>query len=265
MAEERITPDRVGASNMIEYQEHLARYTFAKKFIKKDDIGLDIACGTGYGTSMLLADTRAKKMTGVDISEEAIVYAKQHFSDKGLEFVKHDAAETGFPKNSFDVIVSFETIEHLERSKAARLIENLYYLLKDDGTLIMSCPNRETYPRGYTQNPYHVYEYSYGEIRDALNKHFRSIDLYCQGMRYFNRAYKKLAQFLKHLPRAIISAATKSAKNQLQRRGHLKDLKPFFRILLYENVYAYEVFAFIEDYNKCKPANLIFVCRKHTH
>jgi len=263
MAEERITPDQVGGHNTIEYQEHLARYAFAQKFIQEGSVGLDIACGAGYGTDMLLAGTHAKKMTGVDISEEAIAYAKQHFNDKRLEFIKYDAAEIIFPKSSFGVIVSFETIEHLEQNKAAKLIGNLYNYLKDDGTLIMSCPNRETYPSGYTPNPYHIHEYSYEEIRDALNNHFKSIDLYCQGMRYFNRAYKKPAQFLKHLPKSIVSAATNIAKNKLQRKGCLKDLSPFFRILLYENVYTYDVFPFVEDYAKCRPVSFIFVCRKN--
>lgn len=88
---------------------HLPRYEFAKTLIGSSDEVVDIACGTGYGSRMLAPV--AKKVTGVDISPEAIAYANEKCDQNNLFYVESD-----FFKNTVmaDVAVSFETIEHLK-------------------------------------------------------------------------------------------------------------------------------------------------------
>ncbi len=51
MAVERIIPEAVGTYDPIDLREHLARYEFAYQYVKDGFVGLDIACGSGYGTN----------------------------------------------------------------------------------------------------------------------------------------------------------------------------------------------------------------------
>src|SRR3990167_3806200 len=87
-----------------EYQ-HWQRYKWIKLKGKKI---LDCSCGTGYGSGLLAQNN---EVTGVDISEEAIEFAKQHFT---AEFKVGNAEQLEFEDESFDAVVSFETIEHLD-------------------------------------------------------------------------------------------------------------------------------------------------------
>ena len=67
------------------YQEHIVRYLFASQFVRSKVV-LDAACGTGYGSSLLL-DKGAKKVIGVDISKDAIDYCNQNYKKENLEYL----------------------------------------------------------------------------------------------------------------------------------------------------------------------------------
>ena len=261
MAEERIIPESVNSDNIIEYREHMARYQFATPYVAPNSIGLDVACGTGYGTD-ILSQKNPELIYGVDISKEAIQYAKAHYQNNKIKFLEDDVAKLSFPENYLDFIVSFETIEHLTKEKGEEFIRSLSTILKDNAKLIISCPNRDTYPDNYVKNPYHIYEYSFSEIKALLSRYFSDIDIYCQKIRYFKRSYKKTAQFLRHLPTSFIYFLTNITKAKYLKTKSLKKLNTLFRILLYQYHFKDEAFPFIESYDTCKPAYLVFVCKK---
>ncbi len=261
MAEERVVPTKVNESNKIEYEEHIKRYLFALNFVKEKFIGLDIACGSGYGTDLLIRKG-AEKFYGLDISPEAIKYAKEHFRCDGLEYIQSDALQIKFGPNYFDLIVSFESIEHLKRESGEKFVKILHNLLKKEGILILSCPNRDTYPENYDKNPFHLYEYSFAEILGLLKKYFPNIIIYCQEIRYFNKFYKKTIQFLKHLPGWFVMFLTDLARNNYAKLKDIKKVNILFRLLLYQYHFKYSVFPFIEDYRKCKPVFFVLVCKK---
>ena len=83
-------------------RDHVERYRFAASKLPKGLV-LDVACGCGYG-SKLLHDA-GFEVIGIDISEEAIEYAKTHHN--GPHFVQGDATDAYGP---FDAVVSFETL-----------------------------------------------------------------------------------------------------------------------------------------------------------
>ncbi len=152
--------------------EHMQRYLFASRYAKGKTV-LDIACGSGYGTRMLL-DAGAGTATGVDVSAEATRYARARFADgttdDKLRFVTADA-ET-FRAGTFDLIVSFETLEHLE--KRDQFLANIKGMLATAGMLVISTPNKAVTspmkdPRKI-RNQYHKYEYIEREFVDALQK-----------------------------------------------------------------------------------------------
>src|SRR5687767_14487085 len=94
--------------------EHIHRYNEALLLINPNDIVLDIACGTGFGTDIIAGKT-AGKVTGGDIAPEAIEECRAHWKKPNLEFRVLDGTRLDFPDNYFDKIVSFETIEHTAR------------------------------------------------------------------------------------------------------------------------------------------------------
>lgn len=152
--------------------EHEARYAFACKFASGKKT-LDIACGTGYG-SYELSQT-ALDVTGVDLSEESIVFARSNFNRPNLTFIKSSACEPLFAPSSFDLIVSFETIEHLEAADRQKYLENLRTWLKPEGVLLLSTPNkRVTSPWNLKPlNKFHVLEFTRLALENELAPYFK--------------------------------------------------------------------------------------------
>ena len=161
---ERIIP---GAVPLDVYLWHIGRYVFASEFISSDSLVLDIACGVGYG-SYLLAKKRAKKVIGVDISKDAINYAKARYlnNSNNIEFLVGDATNMPINSSETDVLVSFETIEHIKNPDA--FLMECKRVLKDHGTLILSTPNKYISIKKDVENPYHVNELFIEEIIGKL-------------------------------------------------------------------------------------------------
>jgi len=174
---ERFIP---GADSGLMEAEHVQRYVFAGGYVKGMSV-LDIACGAGYGSSLLF-EAGAADVTGVDISEEAIQFALGHYGKDRIKFIARNAENF---KNGmyYDVIVSFETLEHLE--KRQQFLKNLRSMIKDHGVLIISTPNKTiTSPMktpSEIRNTYHKYEYIEKEFVSALqNAGFTTIQKFGQ-------------------------------------------------------------------------------------
>jgi len=155
------------------YDEHMNRYFFASQFAK-DKVILDIACGSGYGCS-LLSEAGAKKVVGVDISQEAIDYCQKKYS--GIEFLQGGVEKIPLDDKSVDVVVSFETIEHVNEQSQKKFMEEIKRILKNDGLLIISTPNSLVYPKG---NEFHIKELSVDEFKMIVSDKFRNVNLYYQ-------------------------------------------------------------------------------------
>lgn len=152
--------------------DHIERYVFASKFIENKSV-LDIACGVGYGTS-LLAESRASFVLGVDICPSAISYAKTKYKNNNVDFQTGDIGKFQ-TQTKYDVVVCFETIEHVINFKLA--VSNLYCLLKDGGILFISSPNRiVTSPSASNlyskpKNKHHCQEFTISELSNLLFSH----------------------------------------------------------------------------------------------
>lgn len=148
--------------------EHAARYVFALPFVENKSV-LDIACGTGYGIGLLRS--KAKFVTGVDIDPVAANEAKAECGENGAVLLGNGLG-LPFADATFNVITSFETLEHLvERSD---FLAELERVLTADGTLILSTPNANySQPvNGVPANLFHVHEYEPGELASELKRHF---------------------------------------------------------------------------------------------
>lgn len=161
---ERLIFDKKSQYDGLEAAIHVARYLLASTHCKGRRV-LDIACGEGYG-SRLLKDWGASEVLGVDVSAEAIQHAQNNFGGEGVSF--RCAAAEDLPHllagQGFDLIVSLETIEHLQDPE--RFLADLRQALNPGGCIIISCPNDWWYfPTEQEKNPYHIRKYHFDEFR----------------------------------------------------------------------------------------------------
>jgi ubiquinone/menaquinone biosynthesis C-methylase UbiE len=183
-----VTYERVieGRTPLRIWDDHIERYNFSTQFVV-DKIALDIACGSGYG-SKIICNAGAKEVIGIDISHESIHFALNHYSDIKLKFLVGNINEIKFSDNYFDSIICFETIEHLAFQEPA--LGELKRVLKPDGILIISSPNRKVTSPGKSineppDNCYHAKEFSTTEFIDFLKLHFTVLEVY--GQRKLNK------------------------------------------------------------------------------
>lgn len=156
--------------------EHLHRYAIVKDYVK-DKVVLDIACGEGYGANLI--STTAKFVYGVDIDDIIIQEAKIKYRKENLEYLTGSAIRIPLNDNSIDVVVSFETIEHLD--KHLEMIDEIKRVLTSNGMLIISSPDKLFYSDARNfNNQFHVKELYKQEFVDLISKSFSKIQLLTQ-------------------------------------------------------------------------------------
>ena len=150
---------------------HIASYEFALNYVKNNKV-LDYGCGTGYGTYML--SKSAQTVVGVDVSNEAIAYAKEHFVSDNLTFKNIDEADI----EKYDLIVSFQVIEHLSDDKA--YLKKLKGMLNPKGVLLLTTPNKQGRAFNYIQKPwnkYHLKEYTVKSMGNLIKRFFANFEI----------------------------------------------------------------------------------------
>lgn len=170
---ERVVP---GAVEPQLWNEHISRYRFACQFANGKSV-LDVGCGAGYGTELL--GRRARLAVGFDVSDEAICYATERFSQ--AEFACSSASSVPFKARSFQLITAFEVIEHLADWQA--MLQEAKRVMSLDGIFLVSTPNRDYYneSRGFAgPNPYHVHEFDLSEFDTALQEVFPFVQIVAQ-------------------------------------------------------------------------------------
>ena len=166
---ERMVPE---AADVDIFWEHVYRYRFAAKFAKGMRV-LDVACGEGYG-SCALAKAGAASVVGVDISEEAVKHAKNKY---GVDARVGDASRLPIDDSSIDLLVSFETIEHVPNPD--RFLDECRRVIATQGIAVISTPNKQAYSENY-DNPFHCSEMTRNEFHARLNSRFKDIRMMTQ-------------------------------------------------------------------------------------
>ena len=126
--------------NMFDgYQKsHYKRYEMAKTLVKETDVVGDMACGSGYGSMMLL--NNCSEVHGVDIDATTITETTRRYEkEDNITFHVQNLLDIKF-ENKFDTIISFETVEHFYEGEMNKLMSNFHKALKPGGTLIFSTP-----------------------------------------------------------------------------------------------------------------------------
>lgn len=167
---ERMVPE---ACDQDTFLEHVYRYKFALPFVRGKNV-LDIACGEGYGSAGLMAGG-AQSVVGVDIDPETVEHARRKYN---LQARVGSAESIPAEDNEFDVIVSFETIEHVENPEG--FLDECVRVCRPGGKVIISTPCKENYLTDKISNEFHVSEMTAEEFAACLTSRFKSFTLYGQ-------------------------------------------------------------------------------------
>jgi GT2 family glycosyltransferase/glycosyltransferase involved in cell wall biosynthesis/SAM-dependent methyltransferase len=167
---ERIVPGKVDPDL---FNEHLVRYLYAREFCGRKQV-LDTGCGVGYGC-FRLAEV-ARRVVGIDNDAQALELARSHYALPNIRYVAGNCHQLPLGARSFDVVTSFELIEHLDDANA--YLGEVRRVLRPKGVFLVSTPNRPVYAehRGGEANPFHRREYEFDEFLLLLREYFSFVE-----------------------------------------------------------------------------------------
>ena len=205
-----------------------------------------------------MSNKTKNNVVGADISEEAINFCKKEFQNANLKYIAADGTKLPFPDEYFDIIVSFETIEHTKLYK--EMLKELTRLLKSTGILILSTPNKLiSSPTGIIKNPFHTQEFIYDELHEILKEHFGNIQILGQ-------------KYIRYKEKSIKNTIAKLFETFFYMRGFRKLPLLFqnkvIRLIIGKDQYPssidYEMVCNKSDILKCKTFYTICSNRKNT-
>lgn len=158
--------------------EHFQRYGSIAELVR-NKIVVDAACGEGYGTALI--GKTAKTVDGFDIDMEAVHRATMNYGADNVHFHQGNIISLPLENHYADVFVSFETIEHVDETTQKQFMQEVKRVLKEDGILIISSPNKKIYSDLFDyHNKFHVHEMYKEEFVDLLSAQFKHVNLYHQ-------------------------------------------------------------------------------------
>lgn len=154
------------------YLKHVALYKFVARYAAQKRV-LDLGCGEGYGSDALTH--RARFLVAADRDVVAVAYARQKYARPNLAFVVCDAQALPFRTASFEMVVSFEVIEHVPNVRG--YLEEVKRVNAGQGVAIISTPNRliRLLPFQKPWNRFHLREYAARDLERTLGAVFSRV------------------------------------------------------------------------------------------
>jgi len=251
---------------------HETRYLWLlDKFNLRNKRILDFGCGAGYGAN-IIADV-AQSIVAVDISCEAISYARKNYIKQNLKFINGDISSIDFPhkiNTKFDLIVSFDVIEHVERYYD--FVTNIKSLLNIGGIAIIGCPNRwATFDFNVGWNLYHMQEFTPAQLYWLMSTRFNNVEIYSQDFidKNIHSAFtvknnkQNVSAFylIKELIKKLLPKAYHVFFRNIKRTIDNKDMPSKGGFNLKNSDISFQKIA-LDDQLKCKkPFGIIAVCK----
>ena len=169
------------------FARHDAAYRWITAKLPIDRTGriLDAGCGEGYGAELLRL-AGADSVTGLDYEDTTLGHVRRTYPQ--VNVVRGNLVQTGFTTSAFDLITSLQTIEHLWEQP--RFVAECARILAPTGILVLSTPNRLTFPTG---NWYHTRELTAAEFTELVEPHFKIT--HALGLHHGNRLQAWETQF----------------------------------------------------------------------
>ena len=161
-----IASDKITSDNPI-HQRLLQAYYLAKDYIQGDV--LEIGCGEGRGLALLAPN--ATSYTALDKIGEVIERLGKQYPN--VKFIQTNIPPLKDLKdNSFDVVISFQVIEHIRKDKA--YLKEIHRVLKPGGKAIITTPNIK---KTLSRNPWHIREYTADQLKNLASQFFDHVEM----------------------------------------------------------------------------------------
>jgi SAM-dependent methyltransferase len=147
------------------FRRHVAAYRFAGRLA--GGLIIDAGAGEGYGADLLSGPDRA--VVALELDPAAAGHGARRYP--GVRWIRVDLCHLPVRDASADAVVALQVLEHL--TCAEGFVESSARALRPGGTLILSTPNRRTFPA--QRNPFHVREYDAAELRALLAPRFADV------------------------------------------------------------------------------------------
>ena len=171
---ERVIPENFKSKeDYLIFLKHLLAYEFAKNKISKKGIVLEVGSGEGYGTSLL--SKKVKKIIGLDVDKKIVIHSSEKYGSENCIFKDYNGYKLPFNKKTFDAVVSFQVIEHIQDDK--NYVSEIFRVLKKSGIFILTTPNRK-YRLKDGQKPWnrlHIREYNAKTFETILKSKFQNV------------------------------------------------------------------------------------------
>ena len=173
----------------------LAAYVFTRQFVRGKRV-LEIGFGEGYGANDL-ADV-AQEVIGIDAAPGNIPRAQAKYPRRNLHFLHMEGSVLQFPDASFDVVGSFQVIEHIPEPQLVPFLTEIRRVLKREGLCCISTLNLEHNMKPgkpYNKLCYHEKEFTGPELRALLARVFPHVELYGLHLSQSHRFYQRLKRW----------------------------------------------------------------------
>ncbi len=264
---ERVVPEKIRTKEeYLQVLRHTYPYTYVKGEISGESNVLEVGFGEGYGTNLLSQTCR--HIVGIDIDEKVVNYAQKKYGAESCEFKYYDGHNIPFPDNFFDVVISFQVIEHV--ADDAGFISELHRVLKKGGKLYITTPNKTTRlkPGQKPWNRYHIREYYPVELETVLRRKFDDVNIlgisatdeihrieYNRFHQGFLLSFALRLGFRQLIPKSIDPFIARFISRIKGKKTSTSENKDFSKI------YSLEDFR-IEKMNVKESLDLLGVCRK---
>lgn len=161
-----ITSEEITSDNPI-HQRLFKAYVVAEQYMDGDV--LEVGCGEGRGFDVLIP--KARSFTAVDKIKPVIDRLQKNYPAARLVSMNIPPL-TALADNSFDRVVSFQVIEHIQDD--ALFLQEIHRVLKPGGIALITTPNRRL---SLTRNPWHIREYLPEELSQLAQKFFSQTEM----------------------------------------------------------------------------------------
>ena len=160
------TAERVSLEKSDNYvfQRSVLAYHRAAELVEGDI--LEIGTGMGYGVEVIAP--KATRYISIDKELPAQINQLEN-----VEYYDMEVPPIGFENCSFDAVVSFQVVEHIEEDM--EFVREVARVLRPGGKFVVTTPNA---PMSLTRNPWHVREYKADELHNLLSCNFSKVEAY---------------------------------------------------------------------------------------
>jgi SAM-dependent methyltransferase len=155
---------------------HRFAYAMVEEYAKPTDRLLEIGFGEGYGSEIV--EPWVREYVGVEVEPEAVTHAAEKYQRPGASFVHYDGMTLPFDSASFDLLISFQVIEHVRDPKA--FLREARRVTRPGERVLIVTPNRNHRLNDGERpwNRYHIREFSPEELEVVMRKVFETVEIF---------------------------------------------------------------------------------------